>query len=100
MDRYSEQLALEAVSVGALLVPWTYVISGIIYRLPVSEFTKSPLSVFVAGAGFHLACEFSGLNDYYLKHSAAHMHHMRKWMASCKSKQKSRKKQCGIYFME
>jgi hypothetical protein len=97
--RYSEQLALEAVSVGALFVPWTYVVSGIINRLPLSQFTKTPLSVFVAGAGFHLVCEFSGLNEYYLKNSAAHMLHMRKWRASCKSEGKSRKKPCGIHFI-
>ncbi len=100
MDRYSEQLALEAVTVGALFLPWTYIVSGAIQRLPVAAFAKSPLSIFVAGAGFHLVCEFTGINDYYLKNSAAHMLHMRKWMASCKSKPKNRKKPCGIHFVE
>ena len=100
MEKYSEQLALEAVSVGALFIPWTYVVSGVIDRLPLAAFSKTPLSIFIAGAGFHIACEFAGINDYYLKHSAAHMLHMRKWMASCKSKPKSRKKPCGIHFVE
>jgi hypothetical protein len=100
-ELYATQLAFEAVTVGALFVPWTYVVSGLINRfgtLPGS--VKMPLGVFVAGAGFHLICEATGLNEYYLTNSAAHMRHMRKWRASCKSKPKNRKKPCGIYFME
>ena len=99
-NSYVEQLAIEAVTVGALFVPWTYIVSGIITQTPLSNTIKMPVAVFVAGAGFHLVAEASGLNDYYLKHSAAHMLHVRRWMDSCKSKPKSRKKPCGIYFME
>ena len=99
-DSYVKQLALEAVSVGALFVPWTYIVSGIITQLPLSSNIKMPVSVFIAGAGFHLVAEASGLNDYYLKHSAAHILQVRRWMASCNSKPKNRKKPCGIQFME
>ena len=97
---YGTQLAFEAVSVGALFVPWSYVISGVIGRFPMSNALRMPVSVFVAGAGFHLLCEATGLNDYYLTNSAAHMRHVRKWMASCNSKPKNRKKQCGICFVD
>lgn len=100
MDNYAEQLALEAVSVGALLIPWTLLMSGIISRFPLSDFSRVPLTAFISGASFHLACEAAGLNAYYLKHSAAHMLQVRKWVASCKSKPPSREKQCGIRFVE
>lgn len=100
MDNYAKQLAIEAVSVGALLVPWTLLMSGVINRFPLSDFSKAPVTLFISGAGFHLVCEATGLNAYYLKNSAAHMLQVRKWMASCNSKPKSRKKQCGICFVE
>lgn len=99
-ELYAKQLALEAVTVGFLFVPWTYVVSGLINRLGTNSLVKMPLGIFVAGAGFHLVCEATGLNEYYLTNSAAHMRHMRKWRASCKSKPKNREKPCGIYFME
>ena len=97
---YVEQLAIEAVTVGALFVPWTYIVSGIITQMPLSSTIKMPISLFVAGAGFHLVAEASGLNDYYLTNSASHMLQVRRWMASCNSKPKNRKKPCGIQFME
>jgi hypothetical protein len=96
MDKYAEQLTLEAVTVGGLFIPWSYIVSGIIYRLPVPQGSKSALTVFAAGASFHLVAEFSGLNDYYLKNSAAHTLSMRNWVASCKSKQENRERPCGI----
>lgn len=95
---YSEQLVIEAVSVGALLVPWTYMITGIVERFNVS--LKTPTIAFISGATFHLMCEATGLNSYYLNHSAAQMLQVRAWMESCKSKPKSREKKCGICFVE
>ena len=94
---YAEQLAIEALTIGAVFVPWTYIVSGFITRVPLFSSAQSPISIFIAGAGFHIVAELTGLNEYYLTNSASHMLCVRKWN---KSQSKSREKPCGITFLE
>jgi hypothetical protein len=92
MDAYSQQLAIEAATVGAAFIPWTYVVSGVMR-------TNRPhmITLFVAGASFHLMAELTGLNSYYLEHSAAQMLREKRWLVRNKNKPKKKKK-CGIQF--
>lgn len=89
---YSQQLAIEAATVGAALVPWSYVVSGLLARTKLKGF-----SVFIAGATFHLLAEVTGLNNYYLRHSAAQMLAERAWPNRNKKVPRKQKK-CGIHF--
>ena len=84
-SEYVEQLATEAAAVGALLVPAVMLVSGIVELLPLPERFKPAASIFLAGAGFHLAAEASGLNDWYLYHSAAQGKAMSEWLDCCKN---------------
>ena len=93
MDCYTQQLALEAATVGALFVPWTYIVSGVLVRLN----PRSAVTMFVAGATFHLLAEATGFNEYYLEHSAAQMLRERKWPERNKNMPKKQKK-CGLHF--
>ena len=92
MDAYSQQLAIEAATVGAAFIPWTYIVSGVLRRQP-----QSIVALFVAGASFHLMAEYTGLNDYYLEHSAAQMLRVKRWPERKKNMPKKQKK-CGIHF--
>ena len=94
MDEYSQQLALEAATVGAVFVPWSYIVSGLLANTKV----RSPVaSFFVAGATFHLLAEITGLNAYYLRHSAAQMRAEMAWPDRHKNIPIKQKK-CGILF--
>ena len=73
MDEYQQQLAIEAITVGAAFLPWSYLISGFVAKSSIAPQYKGYASIFIAGAGFHLVAELSGLNAWYLKHSAANM---------------------------
>ena len=94
MDEYAQQLALEAATVGAAFVPWSYMVSGLLTKARVHSPIKS---MFIAGATFHLIAEITGLNDYYLRHSAAQMRAEKAWPNRHKNTP-LKKKKCGISF--
>jgi hypothetical protein len=94
MDEYAQQLALEAAAVGAVFVPWSYVVSGLLAKARV----RAPVAgIFIAGATFHLLAELTGVNAYYLRHSAAQMRAERVWPDRHKNTP-IKKKKCGISF--
>jgi hypothetical protein len=65
MERYSSQLAIEAVSVGAMTVGAFLAVRTM---LPESSLVTQ---LFVTGAGLHLTLEGLGMNKWYLSHGAA-----------------------------
>jgi hypothetical protein len=65
MDKYSQQLAIEAVSVGALTVGGFIAVRSL---LPQSSIITQ---MFVTGAALHLTLEGLGINKWYLKNGAA-----------------------------
>lgn len=77
--KYDEKLVNEAVSVGALMVPWFYLVSGLTTTLGLRQ-NKDVIDLFLSGATFHLAAEFSGANAWYLNNSAASLSQVRLWM--------------------
>jgi hypothetical protein len=93
---YRKQLAIEAATVGAAFVPWSYIVSGLM-----ATTRQQPrllmVSIFIAGATFHLLAEATGLNEYYLRNSAAQMRAEKAWPERHKNVPKKEKK-CGIYF--
>lgn len=93
---YRKQLALEAATVGAAFVPWSYLISGLLARARLGKL-QNVASIFIAGATFHLLAEATGLNEYYLRNSAAQMKAEKAWPDRNKNVPKKKKK-CGISF--
>jgi hypothetical protein len=59
------RLYQEAVVVGAGLIPMFFLAEGLFPRMPKWG------QIMVAGGGFHLACEFGGINDWYLDNGVA-----------------------------
>ena len=59
------RLYQEAVVVGAGLIPMFLLAEELFPRMPKWG------QIMVAGGGFHLACEFSGINDWYLDNGVA-----------------------------
>ena len=59
------QLGKEAVAVGLGLVPIYFVVNEV---LPNSQ---QWMKLAVAGASFHLLCEYYGINNWYLNNSVA-----------------------------
>jgi len=59
------RLYVEALSVGAGLIPLFIVMDDLFPKLP------TWLKVGIAGGSFHLICEASGLNDWYLDNGVA-----------------------------
>lgn len=96
MDEYSKQLAIEAATVGAVFVPWSYLVSGLLARARLGR-VQGVASIFIAGATFHLLAEMTGLNEYYLRNSAAQMRAEKAWPDRNKNVPKKKKK-CGIHF--
>jgi hypothetical protein len=65
MSSYTSQIAIEAVSVGAMTVGGFLVVRNL---MPNSDLLTQ---LFVTGAGLHLTLEGLGINKWYLKNSAA-----------------------------
>lgn len=96
---YYEQLALEAISVGGAFVPLSYIVIGIVGKSRIAVRFQPFVSVFIASAGFHLLCEATGLNNWYLHHSAASMLDFAVWSKRVNHKPAVEKK-CGLKFCE
>jgi hypothetical protein len=62
---YSKQLAMEVVAVGAMVVVVNNAINMVAPKNP------PYINLFLTGAVIHLGCEASGINKWYLTHSAA-----------------------------
>ena len=62
---YSKQLAIEAATVGVMVIAVNNVIN--------MAAPKNPpyVNLFLTGVAIHLGCEFSGINKWYLTNSAA-----------------------------
>ena len=65
------KLYIEAISVGALLVPTWWVVSKATTAMRFSGQNKPFLDIFLSGFLFHMGAEESGLNDWYLYNSFA-----------------------------
>ena len=59
------RLYQEAVVVGAGLIPMVFIAEGLFPRMPKWG------QIMVAGGAFHLACEFTGINTWYLDNGVA-----------------------------
>ena len=94
---YKKQLAIEAATVGAAFVPWSYLVSGLLVKMRLQPRLQGMASIFIAGATFHLLAEATGLNEYYLRNSAAQMRAEKAWPERHKNVPKKQKK-CGITF--
>jgi hypothetical protein len=73
MDDTNSMLLTEAFVVGAGLVPvyaLTHTITGTLFPR-MSAMTQDYFSVFLAGGLFHLLCEHTGINDWYLDNGVA-----------------------------
>jgi hypothetical protein len=73
MDDLRSRLLLEAFVVGAGLVPVyaiTHAFTGAVFPR-MSAMTQDYFSVFLAGGMFHLLCEETGVNDWYLDNGVA-----------------------------
>ena len=86
MDEYQQQLAIEAITVGAAFLPWSFLVSGFVKQSSIAPRYREYASIFIAGAGFHLVAEITGLNALYLKNSAAHTKAY-KQLCDCEKKQ-------------
>jgi hypothetical protein len=66
-SQYIEQLLIEGISVGGLVV----VVEGMMQRiLP----RATPIvRLFLTGVAIHFGCEYTGINTWYLTHSASAM---------------------------
>jgi len=54
-------ILFEAIVVGLLLIPFTYVASRVLARQPMME-----LTLLLAGILFHLVFEYLGINKWYV----------------------------------
>jgi hypothetical protein len=65
-------LTKEAVSVGVLLVPVYAVVRESVRNIrSVNSTTQEYTSVFLSGALFHILCEATGINEWYLTNGRA-----------------------------
>ena len=71
MLAYYSRLATEAAAVGLLLLPLIYIVHKLVKMLPIDARFRPGVTIFVAGAAFHLLAEFSGMNKWYCGNSAA-----------------------------
>lgn len=70
MEReYTEKLLIEGVTVGGLVV---IVNRAIKIMLPKAT---PAVRLFLTGVAIHFGCEFSGINEWYLTHSASALKH-------------------------
>jgi hypothetical protein len=64
-------LLTEAAIVGAALVPVYIATHAVTATLGLSRMTHEYLAIFLAGGAFHLICEATGVNDWYLDNGVA-----------------------------
>jgi len=69
MTEYTDQLIIEGITVGGLTVVVNRLIKVLLPRAtPVAR-------LFLTGLAIHFGCEYTGINDWYLTHSASSMKH-------------------------
>jgi len=75
LNPYTEELLKETFFIGASLVPVFWFMRGVVRSLTPNYNPETQLLMTVAftGGAFHLLSEGTGLNHWYLKHSAAYM---------------------------
>ena len=73
MNDTSSRLLTEAFVVGAGLVPVYFITHSFITRLlpGMTDEGQDYLSVFLSGSLFHILCEETGINDWYLDNGVA-----------------------------
>lgn len=74
-DDLRSRLLAEAFIVGAGLMPVYFVVHNVVSAmLPrMSDTTQDYVSIFISGATFHLVCEGTGINDWYLTNGHAYL---------------------------
>ena len=68
---YQRKLLTEAVVVGAAAVPAVWLSRRLLRGVQMTDQQRAMWSLAIAGAGLHLAFEWSGANAWYLHQSAA-----------------------------
>jgi hypothetical protein len=79
--QHAEELAQEAVAVGISLVPLYYFTAKVVDKFAPNLFpeTRALVNVALSAGLFHIICEETGVNNWFLSNSVAARKSKRKW---------------------